>query len=120
MVEKKAEEAAPAPAFAVGKTEKGCDVFSGRWVWDEVRRPLYEEWECPYIQPQLTCQKHGRPDKDYQHWRWQPHRCSLPRLISLHICTKINKNTSILIKKTNIYTYIVILKIKNLIFPQKF
>ncbi|KAL0401149.1 UNVERIFIED_CONTAM: protein trichome birefringence-like 33 [Sesamum latifolium] len=64
-------------AFAVGEGEKGCDIFKGRWVWDD-SRPLYEEWECPYIQPQLTCQEHGRPDKDYQHWRWQPHGCSLP------------------------------------------
>ncbi|XP_004491007.1 protein trichome birefringence-like 33 [Cicer arietinum] len=67
--------------FAVGKREEeeGCDIFSGRWVWDELSRPLYEESECPYIQPQLTCQKHGRPDKDYQHWRWQPHGCDLPK-----------------------------------------
>ncbi|XP_059627936.1 protein trichome birefringence-like 33 [Cornus florida] len=65
-------------AFAVGKTEKDCDVFSGRWVRDELTRPLYDESECPYIQPQLTCQEHGRPDKEYQYWRWQPHGCSLP------------------------------------------
>ncbi|GLT31518.1 hypothetical protein SLA2020_062500 [Shorea laevis] len=65
--------------FAIGKTEDGCDIFSGRWVRDELNRPLYEESECPYIRPQLTCQEHGRSDKDYQHWRWQPHRCSLPR-----------------------------------------
>ncbi|KAL2317091.1 hypothetical protein Fmac_030967 [Flemingia macrophylla] len=65
--------------FAVGKAEEGCDVFSGRWVRDELNRPLYEESECPYIQPQLTCQEHGRPDKDYQHWRWQPHGCDLPK-----------------------------------------
>ncbi|XP_047966622.1 protein trichome birefringence-like 33 [Salvia hispanica] len=64
-------------AFAVGEAGTGCDVFSGRWVWDE-HYPLYEEAECPYIQPQLTCQEHGRPDKGYQHWRWQPHTCSLP------------------------------------------
>ncbi|XP_060212988.1 protein trichome birefringence-like 33 isoform X2 [Lycium barbarum] len=63
--------------FVIGETKEGCDLFSGRWVWDE-KRPLYEESECPYIQPQLTCQEHGRPDKDYQHWRWQPHGCSLP------------------------------------------
>ncbi|XP_051143800.1 protein trichome birefringence-like 33 [Andrographis paniculata] len=75
----KKKSAAAALPFAVGTTaEKKCDVFSGRWVWDEARRPLYEESECPYIQPQLTCQAHGRPDKDYQHWRWQPNRCSLP------------------------------------------
>ncbi|KAK6135749.1 hypothetical protein DH2020_030529 [Rehmannia glutinosa] len=74
-------------AFAIGKTEKDCDVFSGRWVWDDVGRPLYDESECPYIQPQLTCQEHGRPDKDYQHWRWQPHGCSLPRLDTLSATT---------------------------------
>ncbi|URD81492.1 leaf senescence related protein [Musa troglodytarum] len=65
--------------FAVGKTEEGCDVFAGEWVYDEPSRPHYREEDCPYIQPQLTCQAHGRPDAGYQHWRWQPHRCSLPR-----------------------------------------
>lgn len=65
--------------FAIGKTEEGCDVFSGRWVLDESTGPLYQESECPYIQPQLTCQEHGRPDKEYQYRRWQPHDCSLPR-----------------------------------------
>ncbi|KAF8364654.1 hypothetical protein HHK36_033334 [Tetracentron sinense] len=64
--------------FAVGEIEEGCDVYSGRWVRDESTRPLYDESECPYIQPQLTCQEHGRPDKWYQQWRWQPHGCSLP------------------------------------------
>lgn len=65
-------------AFAIGKTEETCDVFSGKWVRDEVSRPQYEEWECPYIQPQLTCQERGRPEKDYQFWRWQPNHCDLP------------------------------------------
>ncbi|PSR93227.1 Protein trichome birefringence-like [Actinidia chinensis var. chinensis] len=64
--------------FSIGRTEEGCDVFSGKWVWDEENHPLYEESECPYIQPQLTCQEHGRPEKGYQFWRWQPHGCSLP------------------------------------------
>ncbi|KAE8669381.1 Protein trichome birefringence-like 32 [Hibiscus syriacus] len=67
------------PPFAVGKGQEGCDVFSGRWVRDELTRPQYEESECPYIQPQLTCQEHGRPDTEYQKWRWQPHGCDLPR-----------------------------------------
>lgn len=64
--------------FAVGKTEESCDVFSGRWVWDE-SRPLYEESECPYIQPQLTCLEHGRPERKFRNWRWQPNGCDLPR-----------------------------------------
>ncbi|RZC71859.1 hypothetical protein C5167_035569 [Papaver somniferum] len=58
--------------------EEECDLFSGKWVWDELNRPLYEESECPYIQQQFSCQAHGRPDKDYLFWKWQPHGCSLP------------------------------------------
>ncbi|GMI72616.1 TRICHOME BIREFRINGENCE-LIKE 33 [Hibiscus trionum] len=71
-------EKRPKLAFAIGKGEEGCDIFSGRWVRDELTRPLYDESECPYIQPQLTCLEHGRPDEDYQKWRWQPHGCDLP------------------------------------------
>ncbi|KAG1339025.1 putative protein ESKIMO 1 [Cocos nucifera] len=65
--------------FAVGRTEEGCDVFSGKWVYDEVSRPHYTEKQCRFISPQMKCQAFGRPDKAYQHWRWQPHGCSLPR-----------------------------------------
>lgn len=68
-------------AFAIGRSEEGCDLFKGRWVWDESSRPLYEESECPYIQPQLTCLEHGRPDRNYQYWRWQPDDCSLARFL---------------------------------------
>lgn len=76
------EEDATAIPFALGRTAGGrCDLFSGRWVRDELTRPLYQESDCPYIQPQLTCQEHGRPDRGYQFWRWQPHSCSLPRSI---------------------------------------
>lgn len=81
LIEKKSEKL----PFAIGETERGCDIFNGRWVWDKESRPLYEEDECPYIQPQLTCQEHGRPDKDYQHWRWQPNGCSLPRFFNSFI-----------------------------------
>uniref|UniRef100_A0A1J3EBV4 Protein trichome birefringence-like 32 n=2 Tax=Noccaea caerulescens TaxID=107243 RepID=A0A1J3EBV4_NOCCA len=68
----------PPPAFAVGKTPEGCDVFKGNWVKDKSTRPFYRESECPYIQPQLTCRTHGRPDSDYASWRWKPESCSLP------------------------------------------
>ncbi|PON79114.1 Trichome birefringence-like family [Parasponia andersonii] len=66
--------------FAIGRTKEGCDIFSGRWVWDE-SRPLYEESDCPFIHQKLICLQHGRPEKKYQHWKWQPHDCDLPRSI---------------------------------------
>ncbi|KAI3994352.1 hypothetical protein MKX01_012609 [Papaver californicum] len=80
--------------FAIGEPHadedyQECDLFSGKWVYDESNRPLYEEPECPYIQPQLTCQKEGRPDKGYQHWRWQPHGCSLPSFRARFMLNKL-------------------------------
>jgi hypothetical protein len=81
VVEKAASRAPEAerPAFAVGAAAAGCDISLGEWVYDEAARPLYSEEECPYIQPQLTCKEHGRPDTAYRHWRWQPRGCDLPR-----------------------------------------
>lgn len=64
--------------FAIGEGDGECDMFSGKWVRDD-SPPPYEESECPYIGGQLTCLAHGRPEKDYQNWRWQPHGCSIPR-----------------------------------------
>lgn len=57
----------------------GCDIFLGRWVYDNISYPLYDEGRCPYMSDQLACGKHGRLDKEYQNWRWQPHGCNLKR-----------------------------------------
>lgn len=68
--------------FVAAAKEEICDVFSGKWVFDNSSSsyPLHKESECPYMSDQLACQKHGRPDLDYQHWRWQPHPpCNLKR-----------------------------------------
>ncbi|CAM8970759.1 unnamed protein product [Rhodiola kirilowii] len=56
-----------------------CDLFSGKWVYDNGSYPLYDEAKCPYMSDQLACHKHGRMDLDYQRWRWQPHGCELNR-----------------------------------------
>ncbi|XP_059668064.1 protein trichome birefringence-like 34 [Cornus florida] len=56
-----------------------CDLFSGKWVFDNNSYPLYRERECKFMSDQLACEKFGRKDLTYQHWRWQPHHCDLPR-----------------------------------------
>ncbi|QCE11986.1 Protein trichome birefringence-like 34 [Vigna unguiculata] len=56
-----------------------CDLFSGKWVFDNQSYPLYKEQQCSFMSDQLACEKFGRKDLGYQNWRWQPHHCDLPR-----------------------------------------
>lgn len=54
-----------------------CDLSIGRWVYDP-SYPLYYP-NCPYLSSRVNCWRNGRPDSDYQKWRWKPTSCSIPR-----------------------------------------
>ncbi|KAJ0971738.1 hypothetical protein J5N97_019697 [Dioscorea zingiberensis] len=56
-----------------------CDITDGKWVYDPKAYPLYTEERCPFLSDQVVCLKNGRPDSGFQHWRWQPRGCVLPR-----------------------------------------
>lgn len=80
-------------------SSESCDVFSGKWVFDNTSYPLYKESDCPYMSDQLACHKHGRSDLGYQYWRWQPHNCNLKRcfcFLSYPFCYHCNHCQSIL------------------------
>ncbi|XP_021744806.1 protein trichome birefringence-like 35 [Chenopodium quinoa] len=68
---------------------KECDVFTGKWEFDNGSYPLYNESHCPYMSDQLACHKHGRPDLGYQYWRWQPNDCNLKRWSVTEIWEKL-------------------------------
>ena len=61
------------------RIEEKCNVFEGKWVWDNVSYPHYTEESCPFLVKQVTCHRNGRPDSYYKNWRWQPNGCNLPR-----------------------------------------
>lgn len=60
-----------------------CNLFSGKWIFDNKSYPLYKEKECSFMSDQLACEKFGRKDLNHQFWRWQPHQCDLPRSVCL-------------------------------------
>ncbi|OMO74677.1 hypothetical protein CCACVL1_16529 [Corchorus capsularis] len=61
-------------AFVSGS---GCDLFTGKWVFDP-SYPLYSaSAACPFIEREFACQKNGRQDLLYTHYRWHPLDCTL-------------------------------------------
>ncbi|KAG5075712.1 hypothetical protein JHK84_056943 [Glycine max] len=56
----------------------GCDLYHGNWIHDPLG-PLYTNNSCPVLTQMQNCQGNGRPDKDYENWRWKPFQCDLPR-----------------------------------------
>jgi hypothetical protein len=67
-------------SIASAREEEECDLFDGKWVWDD-GRPLYDSTDCPFMDAGFRCAENGRPDSSYTKWRWQPARCNLPRLV---------------------------------------
>lgn len=66
----------------VNNSLQSCNLFSGKWVYDNKSRPLYKEQECSFMIGDFSCEKYGRKDFKYQNWRWQPRDCDLPRFLS--------------------------------------
>ncbi|XP_022891470.1 protein trichome birefringence-like 34 [Olea europaea var. sylvestris] len=67
-----------------------CDLFSGKWVYDNVSYPLYKGKQCSLMEDDFACEKYGRKDLNYQKWRWQPHDCDLPRFNANALLEKLN------------------------------
>lgn len=56
----------------------GCDLYHGSWFYD-TSGPLYTNNTCPVLTQMQNCQGNGRPDRDYENWRWKPFQCDLPQ-----------------------------------------
>ncbi|CAN1278094.1 Protein trichome birefringence [Linum perenne] len=69
---------------ALVESLEGCDLFDGEWVMDD-SYPLYKPGSCSFIDEQFNCILNGRPDKDYQKYKWKPHGCTLPRLNAVRL-----------------------------------
>lgn len=77
------------------ESSKRCDFSVGKWVYDE-SYPLYDP-NCPYLSTAVTCQKNGRPDSDYEKWKWKPSGCSIPRFDALRFLGKMRRKRIMLV-----------------------
>ncbi|XVF53986.1 hypothetical protein PTKIN_Ptkin05aG0144900 [Pterospermum kingtungense] len=62
----------------IHSVDSSCDLYDGKWFYDP-QGPLYTYKSCPVITQMQNCQGNGRPDKEYENWRWKPSQCDLPR-----------------------------------------
>ncbi|KAL6321368.1 hypothetical protein AAG906_016423 [Vitis piasezkii] len=58
--------------------DSGCDLYHGSWFYDS-SGPSYTNNTCPVLTQMQNCQGNGRPDKEYENWRWKPSQCDLPK-----------------------------------------
>uniref|UniRef100_A0A251KQV1 Uncharacterized protein n=1 Tax=Manihot esculenta TaxID=3983 RepID=A0A251KQV1_MANES len=65
-------------ATPISSDDSGCDLYHGTWFFDS-QGPSYTNNTCPVLTQMQNCQGNGRPDKDYENWRWKPSECQLPR-----------------------------------------
>ncbi|XP_021273654.1 protein trichome birefringence-like 42 [Herrania umbratica] len=61
------------------KKMRRCNIFEGKWVYDPGESPLYDSAMCPFLSDRASCQRNGRPDKEYERWRWEANECKIPR-----------------------------------------
>ncbi|KAK2973932.1 hypothetical protein RJ640_001400 [Escallonia rubra] len=76
-------------------SRRRCDFTSGEWVFDQ-SYPLYDS-SCPYLTTAVTCKQNGRPDSDYEKWRWRPHGCSIPRFDALEFLGRMRRKRIMLV-----------------------
>ncbi|XVE64113.1 hypothetical protein DITRI_Ditri07aG0075700 [Diplodiscus trichospermus] len=65
-------------ASEINSVDSGCDLYHGKWFYDP-QGPLYTNNSCPVLTQMQNCQGNGRPDREYENWRWKPSQCDLPR-----------------------------------------
>lgn len=62
----------------VNKTKKKCNMFEGRWVYKSEEIGRYDSISCPFVEEKMSCKQNGRPDFEYEKWRWEANDCDIP------------------------------------------
>ncbi|TYG39268.1 hypothetical protein ES288_D12G002700v1 [Gossypium darwinii] len=71
-----------------------CNIFEGKWVYDPKESPLYDSAMCPFLSETTSCRRNGRPDKEYEKWRWEINECKIPRFNAKDMLERLRGNHS--------------------------
>ena len=56
-----------------------CNIFDGKWTYNPTASPLYNWSKCPFLSDQVSCQRNGMADFEYESWSWEAKGCEIPR-----------------------------------------
>ena len=59
--------------------ERICNIFDGKWTYNPTASPLYNWSKCPFLSDQVSCQRNGMADFEYESWSWEAKGCEIPR-----------------------------------------
>ncbi|XP_021775607.1 protein trichome birefringence-like [Chenopodium quinoa] len=77
--------------------EKKCNMFDGRWVYKPDQKPCYDTNTCPFIEEKMNCQQNGRPDFEYEKWRWEAKDCEIPLFNGRDMLERLNNKRLIMV-----------------------
>ncbi|GJP61755.1 hypothetical protein CLOP_g18892 [Closterium sp. NIES-67] len=66
-----------------------CDISKGWWISANRHLPLYTGLKCPYIRSSQNCQNQGRPDLQFQKYKWVPSGCTVQRMTPKRLLTRL-------------------------------
>ncbi|XP_021753682.1 protein trichome birefringence-like 43 [Chenopodium quinoa] len=79
------------------EVDKECNMFEGKWVYLPDEDPGYDSTRCPFIEEKMSCRKNGRPDFEYERWRWEAQGCDLPLFNGTDMLERLRNKRVILV-----------------------
>ncbi|KAK1566897.1 hypothetical protein Q3G72_005742 [Acer saccharum] len=79
------------------KLVEECNIFNGKWVYNPKAIPLYSEPRCPFLSEQVSCQRNGRPDNEYEKWSWEAQGCEIPRFNATDMLQRLENKRVIIV-----------------------
>ncbi|KAL9382538.1 hypothetical protein Peur_025573 [Populus x canadensis] len=77
--------------------EVKCNIFDGKWVYEPEGGPQHTAAECPFLSEQVSCQRNGRPDFEYEKWRWEAKDCDVPRFNGIDMLERLRGKRVIIV-----------------------